>query len=234
MRWVLPVCLFLAVSSGRAETYCFGFLNAHPGRAEIPTERANEIQKAHLAHMDALNKQGHLLAAGPMAPQGGPRGVVIYRCQSIAQAIAWTGKDPAVVNKRLDIEMHLWDAPAGLGEPLATMIKNDPAAKYTMVQIPMIVLRKQASASAGIPDPIMKAHAAHLDLLRAKGQIRIAGPAKDSPTIAAIAVLPQMKLEEATALFSDDPLVQRGYAKIEPHMWFVADEAIPKPPTGPR
>jgi len=229
MRWVIPMCVLLAALPVRAETYCFGFLNAHPERAKIPADQASEIQKAHLAHMEALGTQGHLLAAGPMATQGGPRGVVIYRCQSIEQAVAWTGKDPAVVHKRLAVEMHLWEAPAGLGEPLASMIKANPAAKYTMVRLPMIVLRKSVKARAGIPAAVMKAQAVHLEMLRAKGEIRLAGPVKDSPTLAAIAVLREMKLEEGAALFDAAPLVAQGYAKVEPHMWFVAGEAIPAP-----
>ncbi len=213
----------------QAETYCFGFLNAYPDRADLPKARLDEIQAAHLAHMDELARQGHLLAAGPMATQGGPRGIVVYRCQSLAQAIAWTAQDPAVVNKRLVIDMHLWNAPSGLGEPLATMIKSDSKAKYTMVQLPLIVLRKTARAEAGLPGAAVKAHIASLSRLQAQGKIRIAGPFNNSPAIIGVYVLAQMDLAAANALFDNEPLVSQGYAAVEPHIWYVADEAIPKP-----
>jgi uncharacterized protein YciI len=231
MRWDPLICTFFSLSCLQAETYCFGFLNAHPDRSDLPKARLDEIQAAHLAHMDALARQGHLLAAGPMATQGGPRGIVAYRCQSLDQAIAWTANDPAVVNKRLVIDMHLWNAPSGLGEPLATMIKADPNAKYTMVQLPLIVLRKTARAEAGLPDAALKAHMAHFARLQAQGKIRIAGPFINSPGIIGVFVLPQMDLAAAKALFENEPFMSQGYATVEPHIWYVADEAIPKPAT---
>jgi uncharacterized protein YciI len=229
MRWALLFSLLMPVCSLHAANYCFGFLNAHPERAEISKERADEIQAAHLAHMSALAKQGHLIAAGPMATPGGPRGIVVYQCQSIAQAVAWTEKDPAVVNKRLSIDMHLWNAPDGLGEPLASALKANPEAKYTMVQLPMMILRKTEKAKAGIPQSALKEHLAFFDQLRKDAKVRIAGPFVDSPAFIGVAVLTAMKIDEAKALFASEPLVRDGYAALEPHIWYVADEAIPKP-----
>lgn len=231
MPWAFLICTLLSLSCLQAETYCFGFLNAPPDRADLPKARLDEIQAAHLAHMDALAKQGHLLAAGPMATQGGPRGIVVYRCQSLDQAIAWTAKDPAVVNNRLVIDIHLWSAPPGLGEPLATRIKSDPKAKYTMVQLPFIVLKKTAQAQAGLPESVVRAHLANFSRLQAQGKVRIAGPFANSPAIIGVFVLDKMDLAAAKALFDDEPFVTQGYATIEPHLWYVADESIPKPAT---
>ena len=229
MRWALLFSLLLPVSSLHAANYCFGFLNTHPIRVEIPKERADEIQAAHLAHMSALAIQGHLLAAGPMATPGGPRGIVIYKCDSIAQAVAWTEKDPAVINKRLTIDMHLWNAPDGFGEPLSSALKTDPNAKYTMVRLPMMILRKTDKSKAGLPQAVLKEHLAFFDQLKKDAKVRIAGPFTDSPGFIGVAVLPAMPLDEAKALFASEPFVRDGYATFEPHIWFVADEAIPKP-----
>ncbi|HNY41263.1 MAG TPA: YciI family protein [Bryobacteraceae bacterium] len=231
MNWALPLCLLLALPALHAEQYCFGFLNAAPNRADLPKDQLDQIQSAHLAHMTKMALQGHLLAAGPIPTPGGPRGIVIYRCQSIDQAVAWTSQDPAVVNKRLLIDMHLWNAPAGLGEPLSTALKSDPAAKYTMVQLPLIILRKTPKAAAGIPESALKSHFDFYTRLNAQGKVRIAGPFIDSPSIVGVFVLSAMTLDEAKTLMAADPLVAAGYATLEPHMWFVTGESIPKPPT---
>jgi uncharacterized protein YciI len=229
MRWALPICLLLSLSPLPADTYCFGFLNAFPGRADLPKDQLDQIQSGHLAHMTKMALQGHLLAAGPIATPGGPRGIVIYRCQSIDQAVAWTSQDPAVVNKRLVIDMHLWNAPAGLGEPLSTALKSDPAAKYTMVQLPLIILRKTPKAAAAIPESDLESHFDFYTRLNAQSKVRIAGPFIDSPAIVGVFVLSAMTLDEAKTLMAAEPLVAAGYATLDPHMWFVATEAIPTP-----
>lgn len=38
-----------------------------------------------------------------------------------------------------------------------------------------------------------------------------------------------MSLDDTKTLMAGEPLVRQGYAEFEPHLWFVADEAIPKP-----
>jgi hypothetical protein len=38
-----------------------------------------------------------------------------------------------------------------------------------------------------------------------------------------------MPLDEAKALLTSDPLVRDGYITLDAHMWYVADESLPKP-----
>ncbi len=83
-KWLLLA--LLAIATAHAEDYCFGFLNSHPERKEMPAEQTEEIQNGHLAHMNRMGMAGRLLAAGPILTPGGPRGVVIYRCQSLDEA----------------------------------------------------------------------------------------------------------------------------------------------------
>lgn len=88
MNGTLPVCLFLALSTLNAEQDCFGFLNAYPNRAALPKQQLEQIQAGHMARLTAMGKPGRPLAAGPIATQGGPRGIVVFRCQSVEQAVA--------------------------------------------------------------------------------------------------------------------------------------------------
>ncbi len=232
-RLVLIVCALAAVI--HAEDYCFGFLNSHPERKPIPEEQANEIQRGHIAHLTRMGAAGHLLAAGPMATEGGPRGIVIYRCKSVEEAQQWTALDPAVQNKRLTLEAYMWRGPEGLGEAIASELKQDPNTKFEMVQLPLIVLQKTDKPLDGAPREMMVSHMKHMQELEASGKIRMAGPFVDAkgeigtvPNLIGIFVFSAMPLEEAKRIAEGDPMVQNGYAKIKPHMWFVADQAIPK------
>lgn len=222
-----------------AEDYCFGFLNAHPERKQIPQTEAEEIQRGHLAHMERMGMEGKLLAAGPMATQGGPRGIVIYRCKAIAEAAATTELDPAVVNKRLTMEFYRWSAADGIGEPLMSRLKADPKTKYEMVRLPLIVLRKTEKWPGSVPAAAGQEHFKFVMGLLKEGKLRLAGPFLDeqgrpgmAPGILGLYVFSAMTLEEAKAIGEREPMAREGFVKVEPHMWFVADEVIPKAASG--
>lgn len=149
----LPLMVAATLPAADRHSYCWGFLNAHEERAEIPDAQAQEIQKGHLEHMERMAAAGRLLAAGPLATPGGPRGLLVYKCDSAAQAEEWTKPDPAVVNKRLRVEMYRWTALGVWGEPLATQLKVDPKANYTMVRLPFAILHAH-------PENLGRRHAA--------------------------------------------------------------------------
>ena len=230
---VLGILVFLLLKAG---TYCFGFLNAHPERKEIPQAEAEEIQKGHLAHMAKMNKEGHLLAAGPMMTPGGPRGILIYRCKSTQEAEEWTALDPAVVNKRLTSEFYLWSAPDGIGEPLLTMLKSDPNAKYNMVKLPFILARKTEKWTGAGPGEVLQKHGMVVPSQLRDGTIRTAGPFVDDKgqfgqlPVVGLYIYSAMPLEKAKAIADQDPLVRDGFAKIDAMELFIADEVIPKAP----
>jgi uncharacterized protein YciI len=220
--------LFLLTGSlGAAElqSYCWGFLNAHPERGELSKERAEEIQKGHLAHMGRMAEEGHLLAAGPLATPGGARGLLVYKCESVAQAEQWTQGDPAVVNKRLAIEMYRWMSSGVFGEPLASKLKQDPKYKYTMVKLPFAVLMRTATPPS--PD-VRKRHFEHAMRLVAQGKLRAFGPFESSPDKLGVFIYGAIDIEEARQLAQSDPLVAGGFATAAMHIWFVADEAVPR------
>ncbi len=231
----LGLLALLALPAVRGEVYCFGFLNAHPERKEIPQDEAMAIQKAHLAHMEKMGLEGRLLAAGPMATQGGPRGVVLYRCNSLAEAEAWTALDPAVSGKRLAAEFYLWRSREGFGEPLMTKIKSDPAMKYAMVQLPLILFKKTDKWVGQGPMEILKEHGGAVTDLLKDGTLRAAGPFVDGKGrlglvagAVGLYVFSAMPLEQAKAIAEKDPMVRGGYATVQAMAWYVADDAVPK------
>lgn len=89
-------------------TYYFGVLMKGPKySAEVSPERA-EIQKGHMAHLDAMWKAGKLVLAGPLVDDGDWRGVLIYRTKTIEEAQRLADDDPAVKAGRLVVTMHPW------------------------------------------------------------------------------------------------------------------------------
>ncbi|HEY3442850.1 MAG TPA: YciI family protein [Paludibaculum sp.] len=224
----------LAVAPVRAEVYCFGFLNAHPDRKELPKEEAEAIQAGHMGHMQKMNAAGRLLTAGPIATPGNSRGILVYRCKNVAEAEAWTALDPTVVNKRLTSEFYRWQGPDGFGEPLMTALKADPKAKYEMVKLPLIVFRKTAKWTGAGPADVLREHGGVVRGLLQEGKLRAAGPFVDEqgkvglvPGAIGIYVFAAMPIEDARALVEKDPMVREGYARLDVLEWFVANEAVP-------
>jgi len=182
---LLGLCLLLGVVSSAMDvhSYCWGFLNAHPEHATIPEERAREIQKGHSEHMGRMAAAERLLAAGPLAEPGVLRGLLVYNCESVAQAEEWTNLDPAVVNKRLRVEMYRWMNNARWGEPLATKLKADLNYKYAMVQLPFAVLMRAEKTAGGAmpPEEVTRAHLAYSLKLVEQGKLRSFGPFHRNP-----------------------------------------------------
>ena len=59
-------------------TYLIGFMMRAEGRLPDGVTLP-QLQKAHLANLDAMWKEGLLVASGPIADKGDLRGVVIFR-----------------------------------------------------------------------------------------------------------------------------------------------------------
>lgn len=226
---LLSLLLGGAMCGADLHNYCFGFLNAHPERKEIPNAEAQEIQKGHMAHMQRMADAGRLLAAGPLATQGGPRGLLVYNCESAEQAEEWTKPDPAVMNKRLTVEMYRWTSLGKWGEPLATKLKSNPNYKYSMVRLPFaILMRTEKTRNGALPSEAdEKAHFSYAMNLVKEGKLRSFGPFEGSQDKLGIFIYAAITPEEAQKLAEEDPLVKGGWGKPVMHLWFVADEAVP-------
>ncbi|MCA1561471.1 MAG: YciI family protein [Acidobacteria bacterium] len=94
------------------ETVYFGFLNRGPNRTQDPAGAA-QLQKEHLAYMDAQGQQGKLVLAGPFVDGGVHRGVVVYRVATMEEAKRRAEGDPMIKAGRLVVELHPWQVPRG-------------------------------------------------------------------------------------------------------------------------
>jgi uncharacterized protein YciI len=139
MRWLLCLCLLGDACVGQeSENYVFGFLRTHPERATLPEAEAAAIQKAHLAHIDKMARDGYLVGAGPLSQSPDLRGVLIFRGITIDRAREIASQDPAVINKRLRVHVEEWKAVKGIGEGIAKNMK-DPNFKFKMTRYGFVV-----------------------------------------------------------------------------------------------
>jgi uncharacterized protein YciI len=179
-----------------------------------------------MAHMGKMAAAGRLIAAGPLATPGGPRGLLVYNCESAAQAEEWTKPDPAVANKRLTVEMYKWTTVGAWGEPLGSKLKADPTYKYEMVRLPFAILMRTEKESP--PEADGQAHFAYAMRLVEEGKLRSFGPFEGSKDKLGVFIFAAMPSEEAQKLIEQDPLVKSGRGKPVMHVWYVADEAVPR------
>ena len=71
-------------------------------------EEAMELQKAHLAHQDALADEGLLIIAGPFDGDNDKRGILIFDVGTVEDAEPHVQRDPMVKAGRLNYELLPW------------------------------------------------------------------------------------------------------------------------------
>lgn len=118
MRFLFLILLTAgaAMAAEEVDRYFFGFLRMAPNRATLPREEMTELQKQHLAHLNAMAEKGALVAAGPLRNGGERRGVIIYQTETLAAAIAMANADPMVKRGQMVVELEPWVGPKGIGE----------------------------------------------------------------------------------------------------------------------
>ncbi len=92
------------------ETVQVVLLMRAPTWKKLPDDEAQALQKAHIAHLEAMGAAGKAVVAGPFGDQTDPayRGICIYRVGSAAEAKALAEQDPAVRAGQLRIEAMTW------------------------------------------------------------------------------------------------------------------------------
>jgi uncharacterized protein YciI len=101
-------------------SYSFVLLHRGPRAAEYSDEELEGIQAGHLAFLDEMRGQGHMLVAGPFRDQADEtlRGLCIYRTTLEETRRLVTG-DPAIQAGRLQADVMTWLTKPGTIEPAA-------------------------------------------------------------------------------------------------------------------
>jgi uncharacterized protein len=94
--------------------YSFVLLKRGPRAFEYSEEELDRLQEQHLAHLDAMKEQGHLLVAGPFSDQPDEtlRGFCLYRT-SVEETRRLAESDPSVQAGRMAVEVMGWRTKRG-------------------------------------------------------------------------------------------------------------------------
>jgi uncharacterized protein YciI len=123
---LLALAAALAAQAPRAQdmtTYYMAFLHRGPN-TDMPKDEAEKVQAAHLAHIGRMAASGKLILAGPFMDQGDPRGIFVFKVDTMEEAKAMSADDPAVKAGRLRVEIRPWYASKGI-----QVVKQSPATE---------------------------------------------------------------------------------------------------------
>jgi uncharacterized protein len=91
------------------DRYTLVLLRRGPRANEFDENELDELQAAHLAHLDAMRERGALLVAGPFRDQADEtkRGICIYRT-GLEETRRLAEEDPSVQAGRMAVEVVTW------------------------------------------------------------------------------------------------------------------------------
>ncbi|HEY6952846.1 MAG TPA: YciI family protein [Bacteroidota bacterium] len=93
--------------------YVLAFLKAGPNRSQDSATAAN-LQRQHLGNIQRMAREGKLVLAGPFLDDTDLKGIYLFNVESVDEARALTGSDPAIKAGRLIMELHPWYGSAAL------------------------------------------------------------------------------------------------------------------------
>jgi uncharacterized protein len=107
-----------AAGEPQFESYQLVLLRRGPAWTPEQTPAVAELQRAHLAHLDAMANTGKLVIAGPFDAQEDVslRGMCLYRVPTPDAARALAEADPMVKAGRLRVEVMTWYVEKGYME----------------------------------------------------------------------------------------------------------------------
>jgi uncharacterized protein len=102
------------------DSYTFVLLKRGPRALEFSDEELEGLQEQHLAHLDAMREQGHMLIAGPFSeqPDESLRGFCLYRTD-LEETRRLAESDPSVRAGRMAVDVMTWWTKKGLLRPEA-------------------------------------------------------------------------------------------------------------------
>jgi uncharacterized protein len=91
------------------DSYTFVLLKRGPRAAEYSGEELDRLQEQHLAHLDAMREQGHMLIAGPFSdqPDESLRGFCLYKTD-LDETRRLAESDPSVQAGRIAVDVMTW------------------------------------------------------------------------------------------------------------------------------
>jgi uncharacterized protein YciI len=99
------------------ETCWLGLIRRPADAPELAEARLKELQKGHMANIQAMADSGDLVIAGPMGDDTGLRGIFVFRTLDQDKVRALVEQDPSVQAGRLQVDLMRWYIPRGALPP---------------------------------------------------------------------------------------------------------------------
>ena len=205
-------------------TYLIGFMMRAEGRLPDGVTQP-QLQKAHLANLEAMWKEGLLVASGPIADKGDLRGVVIFRGDQRAAVERRVAEDPFMKAGFLEISMGPWLGPVGIGDEYKKWSAANPGAPDKMRTYQLVLLKTIWSAPRITPEE-QRAFVQQIDQTAKAGKLSVAGPVSEGSDLAWVLVF-TADAAEADALAASISFVRAGKMLAERHPWMVAEGVLP-------
>ncbi|WP_192348917.1 YciI family protein [Algoriphagus sp. Y33] len=109
--------------------YVIAFLYRGERVGEYSDEQRKDIQAGHMANINQLVEEGHLVMAGPFFGNEDLRGLFIFAVENVEEAEKLTATDPAVKAGVLRMELKEWYGSAAL------MLMADMHSKIAKIEI---------------------------------------------------------------------------------------------------
>lgn len=202
------ICFF---SHAQDKQYTIVFLNKNPEAKTLTQEESSKIMEGHMANINAMAKDGRLIAAGPFEGGGG---LFIMNTSSKEDINKWLEPDPGVQAKRWKIEMLPYKPQYG-----GVCLVNEPyeMTMYSFARYDAVVSK---STAATFPQ-IIKQHNEYVKELTKTGNLITSAIFGDND--GGIIV---MKGDVERSVFESDPGVQQGLLDLTFKKLFIAKGAF--------
>lgn len=204
-------------------TYYVAFLRPDAARTKISKEDGERIQTAHMANINKMSVDGHLVAAGPFGDTPTTiSGVFVMKAASLDEAKRIANQDPTVVEHRNTIDVHQWQGPAGIGEEYKRLHKADPKTPEGMGSHPLVLFYAGPNWEPGTT-----AVAESITALRSAGRLVAAGPVEATDPLKALLIFQRIPAADEIRAIKELPAVKAGVLQPEHHIFWSSAHVFP-------
>jgi uncharacterized protein YciI len=217
---------WLVFSPARAQpgftTYLIAFMTQATGQTSAAD--LQELRKSHAAYLDAMWKEGLLVASGPIDDKSDLRGVLIFagdQRELIERRVAGA---PLVKAGILQVALGPWVAPLGIGDEHKKRAAANPGLPDKMRTYQLVMFKTVLGARMA-PDE-QRGLLLQMDAMAKGGKLAVAGPVLEGSDLAWVFVF-TADAEETDALMASNPAVKAGKMLAERHPWMVPEGVLP-------
>jgi uncharacterized protein YciI len=210
--------------------YYVVFLRPDPSRKPLSKADGERIQAAHMANIHKMAEDGILVSAGPFDDTPTTiSGIFIFKTDSLASAHSIAEQDPTVLEHRNNVDVHVWQGPAGIGAEYFRLHKLDPTIPENMQIHPLCMLYPGTAweEQSRTREAVLVAHERYIDDLHEQHKLGAAGKIEAPDNLLDLVIFRPISLEDARHLLQGDPAIKTNVIRSECHQWWSSDHVLP-------